>query len=323
MRLTFRERLGQFFRKPTNTGSGSSEPPSVPSLTLAEILRKLRLIEIQSRKSSNVQLAGEYKSRFRGQGMQFADVRAYQYGDDVRHIDWRTSARSQLTYVRTYEEERQLNVIVACDISGSANFGSQQYSKREAAALALATIAFSAIANRDLVGLLLFSDQIETFIPPGRGRRHVLRLLEAILHRPAKSHRTDINLALQTIPHLVKHRSVVVLASDFDGSINRYSLKKLAAKHDLICLALEDPREQLLPNVGLVQVQDPETGEALLLDSSSKQVRKQYAEVRARQRLAMENVFRSTGAAFVPITTDGNPVQQITDFFLRRKRWRR
>lgn len=316
MRLTFREAVKSLFKP---RAPQQSEIAAGQSLTITEILRKLRLMEIRSRKHSSVQLSGEYRSRFKGQGMQFADVRVYQYGDDVRHIDWRTSARSQQTYVKTYEEERQLNVILACDVSGSSAFGSGDYSKREAAALALATIGFSAVANRDLVGLMLFSDDVEAFIPPNRGRRHVLRLIEALLHHQCKSRKTDLNVALKTIPHLVKHRSLVVLASDFDGAIQRHSLKKLAARHDLICLLTEDPREQSLPDVGLVQVRDPETDEVILVDSSSKAVRKSYAETRAKQRRDLEALLKSSGADVIAISTDGQASDQVNSFFRRRK----
>ena len=287
---------------------------------LSEIARRVKRLEISTKKKSDVLLSGQYRSRFRGQGMQFADVRVYQYGDDVRHIDWRSSARSQQTYVKTFEEERELNILIAVDVSASNEFGSGASSKRDTLALAIASIAFSAAANRDLIGLVLFSDRIERFIPPQKGKKQALRILEAILDPNPKSTGTDLQAVLRALPGMLTHSSVVFLASDFNASFQKMQLRRLSAKHDMIALFVSDPREIAVPNVGLIRVRDPETGEVIVADTSSSDFRKRDSQAQAKELKEKEKELQASGASVVRLSTDRDPADDLNAFFRVRTR---
>jgi uncharacterized protein (DUF58 family) len=287
---------------------------------LSEIARKVKRLEIATKKKSDVLLSGQYRSRFRGQGMQFADVRVYQYGDDVRHIDWRSSARSQQTYVKTFEEERELNILFAVDVSASNNFGSGDSTKRDTLALAIASIAFSAASNRDMIGLVLFSDEIERYIPPQKGRKQALRILEAILDHKPKSTGTDLQSVLRSLPGMLNHSSVVFVASDFNANFQKMQMQRLSAKHDMIALFVTDPRELTIPNVGLIRVRDPETNELLLADTSSSDFRKRYSQAQARMLEEKEKELQSSGVSIVRLSTDRDPAEDLGAFFQTRTR---
>ncbi|NUM89492.1 MAG: DUF58 domain-containing protein, partial [Bdellovibrionales bacterium] len=234
----------------------SSELREAGRAPLSEIARQVKRVEVVTRRKSLTQLSGDYKSRFRGHGVQFADFRPYQYGDDVRHIDWRTSARQQHAVVKTYEEERELSVVIAVDVSASAGFGTQGRSKREALCLAVAAVAFSAIANNDRVGLILFTDRVERFVPPRKGKKHVLRIIDELLaHRP-RGKGTDFSPALELLAGAVRSNSVVLLASDYFARVDRRKIRQIARRHDLIALHVRDPRDEEIPAIGLVQLED-------------------------------------------------------------------
>lgn len=290
---------------------------------LSEIAKRVKRIEISTRKKADVVMTGQYRSRFRGQGMQFSDVRVYQYGDDVRHIDWRSTARSQQAYVKTFEEERELNILLAVDVSASTAFGSEIANKRDTLALTLASIAFSATANRDLVGLLLYSDQVERYVPPRKGRKHVLRLLDEMLNYEPTHRKTDLNVALKAIPGLLRHTSVIFMASDFNAAINKNQMKRIAARHDLIALHVTDPREMQLPSIGMVQVQDPETGQSLVIDTGSAMLRKKFQQSQEKWHREMDDFLRSTGASVIRLSTDRDPTNDLMGFFATRRRLQR
>ncbi len=291
---------------------------------LSEITRQVKRVEVVTKRKSQTQLSGDYKSRFRGQGVQFADFRPYQYGDDVRHIDWRTSARQQHAVVKTFEEERELNVVIALDVSPSSGFGTQGRSKREALCLAVAAVAFSAIANNDRVGLVLFSDRVERFVPPRKGKKHVLRIIDELLAHKPRGKGTNFTPALELLATAVRGNSVVLLASDFFSQIDRRKIRQIARRHDLIALHVRDPRDLEFPAIGLVQLEDPETGEQLVVDTSSTEVRKHLTDGQKKHLAKVLDLFRTSGIAVAPITTAGNPVDEIAEFFhSRRARGRR
>lgn len=287
---------------------------------LTEIAKSVKKIELIAKRKAESILAGQYKSRFRGQGMQFADTRVYQYGDDVRHIDWRSSARSQQTYIKTFEEERELNIIFAVDISASNYFGSQEQTKREVIATALASIAFSAAANRDQVTLLLFSDRIEKVIPPKKSRKHVLRLIEeTLLFRP-EGKGTNIDIALKTAAALAKHSSIFILASDYMSRIDSKLLRQITRKHDFIAMHVIDPRELTLPKIGMIQLQDPETGEEVIVDTNSAKLRKKFSEEQNRWHDSIDKLIVRSGGEVLRLHTQYSPSTQVVEFFTRRKR---
>ena len=285
---------------------------------LSKVARQVKSVEVVTRKKTSMLLAGEYKSRFKGQGMQFSDSRIYSYGDDIRHIDWRTSARMQETYVKTFEEERELNLFFVVDASASASFGSTGQSKREAMAVALACMGFSAISNNDRVGLLFFSDRVERFVPPKKGRKHVLRLIDELLTFEAESPRSDLNAALEFLSSTLKQGTVIVLASDFFANFDKRQIEYLSRKHDLICLRATDPRDYELPDVGLLRVEDPETGAVALLQTGSAKARKDYASSQISYRDAVAARLRKAGSSLVDLATDADAARVLHQFFRSR-----
>lgn len=287
---------------------------------LSEIAKKVKEVELVTRRKSAAMLAGEYKSRFKGQGMTFSDSRVYQYGDDIRHIDWRTTARMQEAYVKTFEEERELNIVFAVDVSASGGFGSTGLSKRENLAVGLACLGFSAISHNDRVGLVLFSDSVERFVPPKKGRKHILRLIDELLTYEPKSKKSNLDPALNFLSSTLKHGSVIIFTSDFFAQFDKKKLQLLARKHDFICLRATDPRDAELPNVGLLRVEDPETGESMLLPTNSAALRKAYKDSQTRLNQTVAETVRKAGASLVDIATQADPVHALRQFFHPRKR---
>lgn len=315
------------FLKPGKTRPSQSGPEwdteeirTAGRAPLSEIAKKVKEVELVTRKKSSAMLSGEYKSRFKGQGMQFSDSRVYQFGDDIRHIDWRTTARMQEAYVKTFEEERELNIVLAVDVSASGGFGSTGISKRENLAVGLASLGFSAISNNDRVGLLLFSDAVERFVPPKKGRKHILRIIDELLTYQPASKKSGLDPALGFLSSTLKHGSVIIFASDFFASFDKKKLQVLARKHDFICLRATDPRDFDLPDVGLLRVEDPETGESMLLSTSSTTVRKAYAESQKKLQMGTAEALRKAGASLVDIPNQGDPVHALRQFFHPRKR---
>src|SRR5690349_21402888 len=257
-----------------------------------ELIKKLRKIEIRTSKLANDQLAGGYHSVFKGRGMAFAEVRQYQPGDDVRFIDWNVSARMNDTYVKVFTEEREMTVMLLVDLSGSERFGSVQRPKIETVAEVSALLAFSAIKNNDRVGLILFTDRVERFVPPKKGKGHVMRVVTEILSAKPSGKGTDVRAAIELLGHVQKRKCVAFLISDFIATGYEHALRVAAARHDLIPLQITDPREETLPDVGLLLAQDLETGEIVEVDTSSKRVREAYAVRIARKRSEREQLFR-------------------------------
>jgi uncharacterized protein (DUF58 family) len=284
-----------------------------------ELLKKVRLIELKTRGLSEHIFSGEYQSAFKGRGMTFSEVREYQAGDEVRTIDWNVTARFGHPYVKVFEEERELSVMLVADVSASGDFGTDAQLKRELITEACATIAFSAIRNNDKVGLILFSDRVERFIPPNKGRTHILRLVRELLEfRPA--HRgTNITEALRYLNNVIKKRSIAFLLSDLMDRGYEDALKIAKRKHDLIVLRTVDPREEELPMLGLAQFEDPETGLLRWVNTSSGAVRKAYrAEALKRQNRTRE-ILRRSGVDHAVISTRTGYVKPLMNLFKERE----
>jgi len=288
----------------------------------AELLKKVRTIEIRTRGFVNQIFSGEYHSVFKGRGMAFSEVREYQFGDDIRSIDWNVSARFNHPFVKVFEEERELTVILLVDVSGSGDFGTVRQLKRETATELCAVLAFSALKNNDKVGVIFFSDVIEKFIPPKKGRSHVLRILREVIDFTPGHRGTDITEALRFLTGAIKKRSIVFLISDFMDESYGDALRIAGRKHDLVGIKLYDPREEELPPVGLMRTIDAETGETRWVDTDSKRVRDAYARWWKTAEDARRMLFRKSGLDEIRVRTDQSYVKPLMMFFrMREKRW--
>ena len=285
-----------------------------------EIASAVKRLEIIARRAVNDQLAGQYQSVFKGRGMDFVDVREYQPGDDIRVIDWNVSARMDSLYVKQFVEERELTVFLLVDASGSQLFGTQNQRKREAAAELAALIAFSAIKNNDRVGLITFTDQVETFIPPKKGRKHVLRVITQILGQEVEARGTDLDVALEHLSRITRKKAVVFLISDFLDSGFEKALDIANRRHELVPVIVTDPLEEKVPNVGLVHLEDPETGRTVTVDTTSKRVRNAFERAAAEQRARREQVFRRLKIDFVNVRTDEDHIAPLIKYFRSRTR---
>jgi len=287
-----------------------------------ELAKKIRYIQIYTSKAVNDVLAGEYHSVFKGQGMEFDEVRSYQPGDDIRTIDWNVTARTGHPYVKRYVEEREITVFFLVDLSGSGSFGSSGRLKNEIAAEFCALLAFSAIKNNDKVGLIIFTDTIELFIPPAKGTSHVLRLIRELLYFDSAKKRqgagTDIALALDYLGRVMHKRGVVFLVSDFLDQGFEKQLGVLARRHDLIGVTVTDPREQTLPDVGLLEIQDAETGEIVIIDTGSREVRSRYEQIADGRDRQLGTLFKSLGVDRIRLYTDRDYVLDLVKFFTQR-----
>jgi uncharacterized protein (DUF58 family) len=287
-----------------------------------EFLAKIRRIEIRARRLVANIFLGEYHSVFRGKGIEFSEVRQYEPGDDVRAIDWNVTARMGTPYIKKYIEERELTVLLVVDVSASSLFTSASISKRELAAEVAATLAFAAVANGDRVGLLAFSDRIELFIPPGKDRRHVLRIVRELLYLEPHGRRTDIAGALAYLARVVRRRSIVFVVSDFFDEGYEAQLRAASVRHEVIALSLNDPREASLPDVGLLEVEDAETGAHALLDTSSRSVRAAYAVRAVELRDRRRRTLAAVGVEEVALSTDTSYVEPLLRAFKARERRR-
>jgi uncharacterized protein (DUF58 family) len=285
-----------------------------------ELAKKIRYIQIYTSKAVNDVLAGEYHSVFKGRGMEFDEVREYTPGDEIRTIDWNVTARMGHPFVKRYVEERELTVLFLVDLSASGTFGSVDKLKNEVAAEVCALLAFSAIKNNDKVGLIVFTDGIELFIPPAKGVSHVLRLIREVLGFQPKGKRTDIALALDFLGRVTHKRAVVFLVSDFLAERFDKPLGVVAKRHDLVAITLADPREAALPKVGLVELEDAETGESVVVDTSSESVRREYERLARQRRERLLGLFRSRGIDHVELLTGRDHVRDLTVFFRMRER---
>jgi len=288
----------------------------------AELLKKVRKIEIRTKGLVHQIFSGEYHSVFKGRGMAFSEVREYQFGDDIRAIDWNVSARFNHPFVKVFEEERELTVMLVVDVSRSGEFGTAQQMKRDVAAELCAVLAFSALQNNDKVGVIFFSDIVEKFIPPKKGRTHILRIVRELLDFQPANKRTSISEGLRYLTSAIKKRSIAFLISDFIDEGYNDALKIAARKHDLIGVRLFDPREAALPPVGLLRVVDAESGEAMWVDTSDRRVRDRYARWWGDRSAERVKLFRRSGVDSIDIRIDQSYVNPLVSFFrLRERRW--
>ncbi len=293
-----------------------SEAFAVPS----EVLRQVRRLELRTRRLVDSQFAGDYRSLFKGQGMEFAEVREYQPGDEVRTIDWNVSARMGRPFVKRYVEERELTVMLVLDISGSSQFGTGARFKSELSTELAAVLALSAVRNNDRVGLLCFTDRVEHAVPPRKGRRHALRLLRDLMTMKPVGTRTDFSVALERLGRLLPHRSVVFVCSDFVGDNLERPLSHLAQRHDVIALTMEDPAELVLPDVGMARLVDPESREMVDVDTTDPAVRAWFDAQIAAEQAARQKLFGRLGIDEVLVRTDTGYVEPLLEFFRARAR---
>lgn len=290
----------------------------MPIPALLEETTSAKKIEILTRRIVSDVMAGEYHSVFKGQGMDFNEVREYMPGDDIRSIDWNVTARTSIPHIKRFKEERELTVMFAVDLSASTLFGSTLRSKRSLAIFITAVLAFSAIRNNDRVGLMLFTKEVENYIQPRKGRGHTLRILSELIHTPAHKE-TDIREALQTINRLQKRKSVVFLISDFMQPDLESVLSITSKRHDLICLSVSDPRERIIPNVGLIEVEDAETGARQLIDTSSRQVRSSIESRLNAKNSEMKRIFQRLQIDHVALSTNQEDfTRPLVEFFHKR-----
>ncbi len=283
-----------------------------------ELLKKVRKIEIKTRRLSDHVFGGEYHSTFKGRGMTFSEVRQYQFGDDVRNIDWNVTARYNEPFVKVFEEERELTLMLMVDISGSEFFGTQEQFKNEIITEIAATLAFSAMQNNDKTGLILFSDEIELYIPPKKGKSHVLRIIRELLEFKPKSNKTDIANALKFLSSVMKKKAIVFVLSDFIADGYRDTLKIAAKKHDVTGIRIYDKAEENIPNLGMVQMEDQETGELLLVNTGSKNVRNQYYSYHRERVDYFNESFTKSGAGALSTRVDESYVKKLLGYFKRR-----
>jgi len=293
---------------------------SVLAIAPAEVLRQVRRIEVRTRRLVDSRFAGEYRSLFKGQGMEFAEVREYQAGDEVRSIDWNVSARMGRPFVKRYVEERELTIMLALDLSGSARFGTRARFKHDLAIELAGVLSMAAVRNNDRVGLLLFSDRVEHALPARKGRKHALRLIRDLLTVQPEGRGTSMGAAVDRLMRLLPHRSVVFLASDFLSDDVEKPLARLAQKHDVIAVTLEDPSERVLPDIGPARLEDPETGAVLEVDASHPAVRRAFAARVAAEEEARRKLFARLGLDEIIVHTEHGYVDALLAFFRARAR---
>lgn len=286
----------------------------------SDLLKKVRRIEIKARGLSRQIFAGQYHSAFRGRGMAFSEVREYTVGDDVRDIDWNVTARYARPYVKVFEEERELTVMLMVDMSGSLSFGTEVETKRELTAEVAATLAFSAIQNNDKIGVLFFTDKIEKYVPPAKGKKHILYIIRELLEFRPQSRATDLSVPLSYLTRLVKKRCTAFLISDFQSEEDSYekTLLMSARKHDIVAIRIFDRREADLPNVGLMRFRDAETGQTHWVDTADSSVRKAYADAYERRQAALAVLLKRCGVDTTEIRTGQDFVQQLLILFKKR-----
>ena len=284
-----------------------------------ELLKKVRKIEIKTKRLSDHIFGGEYQSTFKGRGMAFSEVRQYQFGDDVRAIDWNVTARYNDTFIKVFEEERELTMMLIIDISGSNFFGSDSLFKNEYVTELAATLAFSATKNNDKVGLILFSDNVELYIPPKKGKSHVLRIIRELLEFKSESKKTDINIPLKFVSNILKNRSIAFIISDFISKDYSNSLKIFSSKHDVTGIRIYDKTEEIIPNLGVIDITDNETGGKLTVNTGSKNVRKKYSEYYNSKRNEFIDFFKKSGSGIIECNTQDDYQKKLLKYF--KSRW--
>ena len=298
--------------KPTATNAKAAAVPP-------EILRQVKLLELRTRGLVNSLFAGEYRSVFKGQGMEFAEVREYVPGDEVRSIDWNVTARMQRPFIKRYIEERELTVMLVVDVSGSERFGTKRRFKSELASELAAVLAMAAIRNNDRVGTLMFTDQIEHVVPPRKGRRHALRVIRDLLAFEPQHRGTDVAAATDYLIKMLHHKSVIFLVSDFIDEGIEHPLKLLAQRHDVVAVTIEDPSERQLPDIGLARFVDPETGDTVDIDTSNPEVRARYRSAVDGDRDRRRHLLRRLAIDEIPVSTDQSIMDPLLKFFRTRE----
>ena len=292
----------------------------------SELIKKVRKIEIKTRGLSSNIFAGQYHSAFKGRGMAFSEVREYQFGDDVRDIDWNVTARFHRPYVKVFEEERELTVMLLVDVSGSLDFGTKKQMKRDMLTEIAATLAFSAIQNNDKIGVILFSDTIEKYIPPKKGRKHILYIIREILDYTPKSKKTNIAQAVEFLSKVAKRRCTAFLLSDFyeqpdvmaAGSVLEHTLTIGNSKHDIVAIQIYDQRAKTLPDIGLMKVRDAETGHEMVIDTSSKKLRLAHTKYFMNRQERLRQLFSRSSIDWISVATDEDYVRMLMQLFKRR-----
>jgi uncharacterized protein (DUF58 family) len=285
----------------------------------ADLIKKVRKIEIKSKGLSNQIFSGEYHSAFKGRGMAFSEVREYQPGDEIRLIDWNVTARFNAPFIKVFQEERELSVMLVVDASDSQNFGSNAQLKRELITELCAVVAFSASKNNDKIGIIFFSDKVEKYIPPKKGKTHVLRIIRELIEFTPENKGTDVGVALKFLTNVIKKKSITFVLSDFVSNPFDEALKIAAKKHDLIAVKISDGREQVLPNVGLIKLMDGETGKYQWLDTSSKNVRMTYAKEMAERNRMIDGMFSKSSVDMIQLETGKNYIVPLINFFKKRE----
>jgi len=283
-----------------------------------ELLKKVRKIEIKTRRLSDHIFGGEYHSTFKGRGMTFSEVRQYQFGDDVRNIDWNVTARYNEPYVKVFEEERELTMMLMADVSGSKLFGTADQFKSEIVTEIAATLAFSATQNNDKIGLILFSDEVELYIPPKKGRSHVLRIIRELIEFEPKSKLTNVAEALKFLSNVMKKKAIVFVLSDFIADDYQHTLKIASGRHDVTGIRVYDKHEAEIPNLGMVQMLDEETGASVLVNTSSKKVRRDYSKYYQEKVNYYTESFTKSGAGVIDCRVDESYVKKLLGYFKRR-----
>ena len=285
----------------------------------SEILKKVRKIEIKTRGLSQNIFAGQYHSAFKGRGMAFSEVREYQFGDDVRDIDWNVTARFHHPYVKVFEEERELTAMLLVDVSGSLEFGTVHRMKRDVVTEIAATLAFSAIQNNDKIGVIFFSDRIEKYIPPQKGRRHILYIIREMLDFKPQSCKTDVGMAIEYLTRMMKRRCMVFLLSDFyTRKIFEKEIRIAGSKHDLVAIQVYDPRAKSLPDIGLMKVKDAETGHEMFVDTSSRKLRMAHTQYWMEREAMLKQIFAKSKVDWISIATNEDYVKSLLMLFRQR-----
>ena len=283
-----------------------------------DLLKKVRKIEIKTKRLSDHIFGGEYQSTFKGRGMAFSEVRQYQFGDDVRAIDWNVTARYNDTFIKVFEEERELTMMLIIDISGSNFFGSSSIFKNEYVTELAATLAFSATKNNDKVGLILFSDNVELYIPPKKGKSHVLRIIRELLEFKSKSKKTDINVPLKFVSNILKNRSIAFIISDFISHDYSNSLKIFSSRHDVTGIRIYDKSEEIIPNLGVIDINDNETEKKITVNTSSKNIRKKYTQYYNSKRSEFIDYFKRSGSGIIECNTHEDYQKKLLKYFKSR-----
>ena len=287
-------------------------------MNASDLLKKVRQIEIKTRGLSNHIFAGEYNTAFKGKGMAFSEVKDYQNGDDVRLIDWNVTARYNSPFVKVFEEEREMTVMLMIDVSGSNNFGSNKNFKKELATEIGAVLAFSAIKNNDKVGVIFFSDIIEKFIPPKKGKKHILRIIREIISFKPSSKKTDLSVALEYFNSVIRKRSICFILSDFISTSFKKPLKIASRKHDVVALKLIDKREEIIPNIGLVPIEDAESGKKIIIDTSSKFFISKLSAEKNKRNNNLKSLMNESSVDLINLYTGEDYVKPLINFFKKR-----